>query len=107
VIEFGTATGTFALEAAKCCRHVYAFDVSKTMLEYAQKKSVNQTVNTISFHQGGFLSYIHKDEKVDFIVTKYAFHHLPDFWKQHALVRMAEMLKPGGKLYLEEALLHK
>lgn len=102
VIEFGTATGTLALEAARLCQHVHAVDVSKAMLEYAQKKAVNQNISNISFHHGGFLSYIHEAEKVDFIITKYAFHHLPDFWKQQALQRMAEMLKPGGKLYLED-----
>jgi putative AdoMet-dependent methyltransferase len=104
VIEFGTATGNFAIEAARHCRFVHAVDVSKAMLEYARKKAVKQNVNNVSFHHGGFLSYIHEGEKVDFIVTKYAFHHLPGFWKQLALLRMAEMLKPGGKLYLEDVI---
>jgi putative AdoMet-dependent methyltransferase len=102
VIEFGTATGNFAIETAKRCRFVHAVDVSKVMLEYARNKSAAQNINNISFHHGGFLSYVHESEKVDFIVTKYAFHHLADFWKQHALLRMAEMLKPGGNLYLED-----
>jgi putative AdoMet-dependent methyltransferase len=104
VIEFGTATGNFATEAAKRCRYVHAVDVSKAMLEYAQTKTANQNIKNISFHHGGFLSYIHEGEKADFIVTKYAFHHLPDFWKQHALLQMAQVLKPGGKLYLEDVI---
>jgi putative AdoMet-dependent methyltransferase len=104
VIEFGIATGGFALECAKYCQHVYALDVSKAMLEYAQAKSKKLDIHNISFRHGGFLSYVHKNEKTDFIITKYAFHHLPDFWKQHALLRMAEMLKPGGKLYLEDVI---
>ena len=29
-----------------------------------------------------------------------ALHHLPDFWKSVALLKMAEILKTGGKLYL-------
>jgi putative AdoMet-dependent methyltransferase len=102
VIEFGTATGNFAIEASKHCKHVHAVDVSRAMLEYAHTKAEKQSVKNISFHHGGFLSYVHEGEKADFIITKYAFHHLPDFWKQHALLRMAEMLKPGGKLYLED-----
>lgn len=104
VIEFGTATGNFAIETAKHCRFVHAVDVSKAMLEHAQQKALKQNVNNISFHHGGFLSYVHEGEKADFIVTKYAFHHLPEFWKQHALLRMAEMLKPDGKLYLEDVI---
>ncbi len=27
-------------------------------------------------------------------------HHLPDFWKQIGLRRVAHMLKPGGRFYL-------
>ncbi len=104
VIEFGTATGGFALETAKHGQHVHAVDVSTAMLEYAQKKAVKQHISNISFHHGGFLSYLHKSKQADFIITKYAFHHLPDFWKQHALLRMAEMLKPSGKLYLEDVI---
>jgi putative AdoMet-dependent methyltransferase len=104
VIEFGIATGGFALECAKHCQHIHGIDVSKAMLEYAQTKAKNQNFGNISFHHGGFLSYIHKGARADFIITKYAFHHLPDFWKQHALLRMAEMLKPDGKLYLEDVI---
>jgi hypothetical protein len=33
-------------------------------------------------------------------VTKYAFHHLPDFWKGAALLRM--MLRPGGRLFISD-----
>ena len=34
------------------------------------------------------------------IHTSLALHHLPDFWKQAALERLAGMLKPGGKFHL-------
>jgi hypothetical protein len=39
---------------------------------------------------------------VDAIVTQIALHHLPDFWKQIALNRMAEMIIDGGKLCLRD-----
>ena len=29
-------------------------------------------------------------------------HHLPDFWKQIALCRLCDMLKPGGRLFLAD-----
>lgn len=31
-------------------------------------------------------------------MTRVALHHLPDFWKQVALLRMNAMLKMGGML---------
>ena len=36
------------------------------------------------------------------MVTQIALHHLPDFWKQIALLRMADMLKEGGRFCLRD-----
>jgi hypothetical protein len=35
-------------------------------------------------------------------VTQIALHHLPDFWKQVALLRIFDMLKVGGKFCLRD-----
>ena len=32
----------------------------------------------------------------------FALHHLPDFWKQVALIRLARALNPSGVLYLRD-----
>lgn len=45
----------------------------------------------------------HQGNLADFIVTKAALHHLPDFWKMVALLRMNSMLKEGGILCLRDA----
>lgn len=55
------------------------------------------------FHQTGFLTYEHLAEPIYFVVIKAALHHLPDFWKQVGLLRIEAMLKPGGILYLRDA----
>jgi len=39
---------------------------------------------------------------VDAVVTQIALHHLPDFWKQIALLRIANLLKDGGKFCLRD-----
>jgi SAM-dependent methyltransferase len=41
-------------------------------------------------------------EPLDAAVTQIALHHLPDFWKQVALINMAGMLKPGGRLFIRD-----
>ena len=102
VIDFGCGTGTFAIQSAIAGASVDAVDVSQTMLNYAQQKAQADGVETIQFHHRGFLTYEHQAEPVDLIVTKAAFHHLPDFWKMVALLRMATMLKRGGFLYLRD-----
>ncbi|OWY65127.1 SAM-dependent methyltransferase [cyanobacterium TDX16] len=104
VIDLGSGTGTFAIQAALAGADVYAVDVSKTMLAYAQEKAIEAKAENIQFHHAGFLSYEHQAAPVDFVVTKAALHHIPDFWKQVALSRIAAMLKHGGVLYLRDVI---
>lgn len=104
VIELGCGTGTFAIQAALSGAKVYAVDVSEAMLSYARNKAIAANAINIEFCHAGFLSYQHAAEPVDFIITKAAFHHLPDFWKTVGLLRMAAMLKSGGVLYLRDVI---
>jgi ubiquinone/menaquinone biosynthesis C-methylase UbiE len=101
VLEIGTGTGEFALAAANHCAKVYAVDLSEGMLRYAKKKASSRSIGNVKFIQGGFLTYTHPSS-LDAIVTQIALHHLPDFWKQIALNRMAEMLRDGGKFCLRD-----
>lgn len=104
VIEFGCGTGVFSLEAALQCQHVYAVDISKSMLDYVYRVAQSREITNVSLIHSGFLSYEHAAAPVNFVVTKYAFHHLPDFWKSIALNRIANMLLPGGVFYLEDVI---
>lgn len=44
---------------------------------------------------------------VDAIVTTFAFHHLPDFWKGIELKRIQSMLKPGGQFYMHDVIIEE
>jgi ubiquinone/menaquinone biosynthesis C-methylase UbiE len=101
LIDLGCGTGATSIFAARLFSTVYAVDVSEAMLEQAKKK-VKGNIDNIEFIKAGFLSYEHEGELVDLIITKAAIHHLPDFWKQVALLRMNEMLKMGGLLYIHD-----
>ncbi|MGF1656114.1 MAG: class I SAM-dependent methyltransferase [Verrucomicrobiales bacterium] len=105
VIDFGCGTGTFALAAAKRGLRVHAVDVSQAML--ARAKSKAEGVAGIEFHHAGFLSYQHKGDLADAVVTTFAFHHLPDFWKGIALKRIHAMLKDGGQFYMHDVILEE
>ncbi len=52
----------------------------------------------IEFLPGGFLTYWHGGAPLGCTVSQIALHHLPDFWKQIALLRIASMLSEGDKL---------
>jgi len=101
VLEIGTGTGEFALAAARACARVYAVDLSAGMLRYAEKKAKSRGISNVEFLPGGFLTYRHPSP-VDAVVTQIALHHLPDFWKQIALLRIADMLKQGGRFCLRD-----
>jgi len=102
LIDLGAGTGTFTIYAARQCNLVYAVDVSNEMLDVARQKAQQQGLTNIHFHTGSFLTYVHIGEPADAIVSKLALHHLPDFWKSIALYRISNMLKVGGKFYLED-----
>lgn len=102
VWEIGTGTGECALALAATVEHVFATDVSPTMLEYAHHKAEQRCVNNVTFAKGGFLSGFQPHTPVDGVVTQLALHHLPDFWKSRALVCIAHHLRPHGRLYLRD-----
>lgn len=102
IADFGSGTGTFVIQAAQKCEKVYAVDISPAMLEYTEWKARNLGLANIVCCHGGFLTYVHSDRPLDAVSTSMALHHLPDFWKQKALTRLQEMLKPNGKFFLAD-----
>lgn len=99
-LEFGPGTGALSLALAERCAHVYAVDTSAAMLGVISRHGRAN----VSTHHAGFLSYEHRGPLVDLIVSKFSFHHLPDFWKGVVLTRMNGMLAPGGRLYLHDVI---
>jgi ubiquinone/menaquinone biosynthesis C-methylase UbiE len=103
LVEIGPGTGALTIEAAKLCRRVYAVDVSSAMLSFIRTKAQRAGVTNIEYANAGFLSYEHTGDAADFVVTKNALHHLPDYWKVEALRRIWAMLKPDGTFFLRDA----
>ena len=102
VVDLGAGTGAFALAAAPLCRRVVAVDVSPAMLGALRAKADQQGLGNLELVQAGFLSYEHRGEGADFVYSRHALHHLPDFWKAVALQRLAAFLKPGGVLQIRD-----
>jgi putative AdoMet-dependent methyltransferase len=102
IADFGSGTGAFVLQAARRCAKVHAIDISKAMLDYTESKARGEGLTNIVCHHAGFLTYVHTDPPLDAATSSMALHHLPDFWKQKALLRLSGILKPGGKLFLAD-----
>lgn len=101
IIDLGCGTGATSIFAANRFKTVYAVDISEVMIETVKKK-LDGSLSNLKFVVGGFLSYEHEGEPADVVATKAAFHHLPDFWKQIALLRINRMVKMGGLLYIHD-----
>ncbi len=100
LLEIGTGTGHFAIEAAKKCKKVYAIDVSQTMLDYAKLQAEKENITNIEWFNSGFLSFDFPGIQFDSAVSQAALHHLPDFWKMIAVSNIYGSLKSQGKFLL-------
>jgi len=100
VVDMGAGTGQFALIVAAACTRVVAVDVSPVMLAVLRAKVNASGLSNVEVVQGGFLTYEHKGHTADFVYTRYALHHLPDFWKALALQRLRDIIRRGGVLRL-------
>jgi len=102
LLDLGCGTGQFACEAAKVAGRVIAVDVSQAMLDFAAGRAKKAKLANLRFLRAGFLTYEHAGEPVDVAVSKFALHHLPDFWKAVALSRLHGWIRPGGLLFLRD-----
>ncbi len=104
VIEYGPGTGALSIALAEKCDQVFAIDTSRAMLDYIDGSAQKQGIKNISTHHTGFLSYEHQEDAVDFVFSKFTLHHLPDFWKAIALLKINKNLRVGGIFYLVDVI---
>ena len=106
VVDLGAGTGQFALAAAARGGRVVAVDVSPVMMNRLREKVAASGLTNIDCVRAGYLTYEHQGEPADLVYSRYALHHLPDFWKAIALSRIVRVLRPGGTLRLWDAIYH-
>ncbi len=102
VLDMGAGTGQLALALARACARVIAVDVSPAMQAYLEAKVEASGLTNLECVRAGFLTYEHSGPPVDFVYSRYALHHLPDFWKTLALARLGRSMRPGAVLRLAD-----
>src|SRR5277367_1514951 len=101
VADIGCGNGVLACEAAQLGAEVDAIDISPAMLALAKIQAGDRKV-AIRTQSAGLLSFAYQPNSYDLIVSEFALHHLPDFWKSVALSRIFAALKPGANFYLRD-----
>jgi SAM-dependent methyltransferase len=96
VVDLGAGTGQFALAVAPVCARVVAVDISPVMLARLRAKVDAFRCANLEVVQVGFLTYEHRGRPADFVYSRFALHHIPDFWKAIALQRIRSILRPNG-----------
>lgn len=103
LVDLACGTGSFVVQAARRGAEAHGVDVGTEMLAFAARRADAAGVH-VRWHHAGFLDYAHDGSRVDVITTKSALHQLPDVFKQEALRRAADMLRPDGTFYLWDAI---
>jgi hypothetical protein len=73
-----------------------AVEVSPVMRDRLRAQLDSAAVTNVDIAAAGFVTYNHVGERADIVYSRYALHHLPDFWKVMALRRVRAMLRRDG-----------
>jgi ubiquinone/menaquinone biosynthesis C-methylase UbiE len=92
-VDVGCGDGLLARKLAARCAAVTGIDRDERMIALARERS--RAVPTARFVQGDFLTYPFDEASCDFACANTSLHHM-DFGE--ALVKLARILRPGGRL---------
>src|SRR5438270_691859 len=101
VADIGCGNGLLACEAALMGADVDAIDISPAMLALAEIQARDRKV-AIRTQSAGLLSFAYQPDCYDLIVSEFALHHLPDFWKAVALAGILGFGFVASRLALDE-----
>ncbi|MBM7701434.1 class I SAM-dependent DNA methyltransferase [Metabacillus iocasae] len=100
VVEFGVGTGNLTTKLVANGRAVHGVEPSQPMRELA----IEKLGDVITIEDGDFIEFNLPKERVDSIVSTYAFHHLTDDEKQEAVAKYGNLLEPGGKIVFADTM---
>jgi ubiquinone/menaquinone biosynthesis C-methylase UbiE len=104
VLDIGIGTGFLTLGAAKAvgkAGKVIGVDLSEAMLNKAKENlSKNGLIDRVEFRIGDAENIPLEDDSVDIAIGNMILHHCPD--PQRAIMEMARVLRPGGKLVVSD-----
>src|SRR5579875_1862410 len=98
VLDIATGGGHAAFALAPYAAEVVALDLTRPMLEVAQKEANARGFTNIHYLEGDAQNLPCEDASFDVVACRYAAHHFPRV--RQAALEWARVLKPDGKLLL-------
>ncbi|RAJ08969.1 class I SAM-dependent methyltransferase [Arenibacter echinorum] len=103
VLDFGCATGLYAIEFSNKVKEIQAFDISSKMISAAREKALNNQIENITFSQTTLFDKNYKCKSFDTILALNILLYFEDIEK--VLNRMNDLLKAGGLIITSTACL--
>src|SRR5579859_7497153 len=98
VLDVATGGGHAAFALAPHVAEMLALDLTRPMLEVAQKEANARQLHNIRFLEGDAQAMPCADASFDLVTCRKAAHHFP--YVHQAVREWVRVLKPGGKLAL-------
>jgi ubiquinone/menaquinone biosynthesis C-methylase UbiE len=100
VLDAGSGAGHTALAFAPHVARVVSVDLSQAMLAQGEHLAAERGLTNVEFRQADVESLPFADGAFDLIVSRYSAHHWPH--PQAALAEFRRLLRPGGRLLLDD-----
>lgn len=100
VLDAGTGTGHTALAFARHAAAVVAVDLTENMLTQGRQLAVDQGLTNVEFRHADVEALPFGANEFDLVVSRYSAHHWPN--PHHALREFGRVLRPGGRLILND-----
>jgi SAM-dependent methyltransferase len=98
MLDVATGGGHTALAFAPRVREVVALDLTREMLEAAERHLASHGVDNVRFELGDAEAMPFGDGEFDVLAARYAPHHFPQ--PERFLAEAARVLSPGGRLVM-------
>ena len=100
VLDIGCGPGIVACAFAGHARHVTGLDLTPAMLEQAQARQEEMSLQNLTWVQGDVAELPFPDNSFSIVVTRYTFHHFLS--PAAVLAEMVRVCRPGGRVVVAD-----
>jgi ubiquinone/menaquinone biosynthesis C-methylase UbiE len=100
VLDVACGPGMVACEFAKHARHITGIDITPAMIEQAEKRQRELSIENLAWAVGDAVPLPYADNSFSLVLTRYSFHHLQA--PNKALAEMIRVCQPGGRVMVAD-----